>query len=146
MRFDTAVDVSFLLLLDAVLRTVRAHAGYSLTIDHATCGLTLLGPGGTARQLVFLYGRSAQTAYRTLSAYIGDLESEHRLPAPEVVVVPCQQYRAPSDADLAPERADNLALPGDDITAVRHFIDPDAIFNTASLAALQALVRDELDL
>ena len=75
-HFDTVVDVSFLLLLHAVLQALQVHPEYSLRIDSSASGVTLLSDRGTIRQLVFLYGRSAQNAYSALSAYINEVETD----------------------------------------------------------------------
>jgi len=145
-HFDPAIDVAFLLVLHAVLEAVRVHPEYSLRIDHSDSGITLVSTHGTVRQLVFLYGRSAQAAYSTLSQYINDVETEQGLPAPELVVIPCQQYRMSMQDDLGPSRPESVALPGGQMTATKHFVNPDTIFQTHSLAELRGVISEELEL
>jgi hypothetical protein len=145
-HFDSAIDVAFLLVFRAVLEAVRARPEYSLRISDSASGVTLISNQGTVRQLIFLYGRSAQNAYSTLSAYINEVEAECGLPAPEVVVIPCQQYRMSTEDDLGPERSDDVGLPSGDMTATKYFVDPDRLFQTGSFSELRAVITEELEL
>lgn len=145
-RFDSAVDVTALLLLRAFLEVVRANPNYRVTIDASTSGMTLSSTTGIVRQIVLLYGEHAGQAHSTLRGYIRQLEQQTQLPGPELKIIPCQPIRIDSQPDLAPGAIADRALPGMSVEARVSCIRPEEIFGTTSLDELQGLIARELAL